>query len=103
MFAFRLALALGMTVAELGRRMSAAEFAEWQAYSQIEPFGARRADQRAWLGVMALANVHRGEKAKPIDLLDVLPEWRAPVDENAGWADFLNLMDRLEKQHGNSR
>ena len=28
-----------MTVAELGRRMSAAEMAEWEVYASLEPFG----------------------------------------------------------------
>lgn len=28
-----------MTVAELGRRMSAAEMKRWEAYSLVEPFG----------------------------------------------------------------
>ena len=32
---FDLALKLGMTVAELGRRMSAAEMAEWAAYFRV--------------------------------------------------------------------
>ena len=81
--------------------MSAAEFAEWQAYSMIEPFGSRRADQRAWLGVAALTNIHRSEKSKPIDLASVLPEWRPPpepmTDEQI-WrtleAQFQTFMNR---------
>jgi len=28
-----------MTVAELGRRMSSAEFSEWMAYAHVEPVG----------------------------------------------------------------
>lgn len=35
-FSFRLARDLGMTVAELERRMSAAEFVEWVAYYVAE-------------------------------------------------------------------
>ena len=45
-FAFRLALMLGMTVSELGARMSSSEFAEWMAYDRLEPFGELRADYR---------------------------------------------------------
>ena len=30
---------LGCTVAELQQRMSSAEFAEWVAFAQVEPFG----------------------------------------------------------------
>ena len=36
---FRLALALGMTVAELGNRMSYSELMEWIAFYNLEPFG----------------------------------------------------------------
>lgn len=40
------------------QNMSAREFAEWQAYSSLEPFGEERANQRhatlAW--IMATAN-----------------------------------------------
>ncbi len=35
-----MALAFGMPVAELVERMPAAEFSEWQAYWQLEPWGA---------------------------------------------------------------
>ena len=33
-----------MTVAELGRRMSSAEYAAWMAFDRIHPIGARRHD-----------------------------------------------------------
>lgn len=64
-----------MTVAELGRRMSASEFAEWIAYSRVEPFGERRADQRAWLTVAAMGNIAHGAGT---DLAAVLPEFTPP-------------------------
>lgn len=50
-----------MTVAELGRRMSSAEFAEWLAYSELEPFGPLAdAAAAAWF-----ANVNRDPKKRP--------------------------------------
>lgn len=55
--------------------MSASEFAEWVAYSRLEPFGERRADQRAWLAVAAMGNLAGGGKA---NLAQVLPEWVPP-------------------------
>lgn len=36
---FRLALAMGSTVAEIQRRMSSSEFSEWAAFDRIEPIG----------------------------------------------------------------
>ena len=60
---FDLALRLGMTVAELGRRMTAAEMAEWCAYFRLtegppaaaEPGG----DGHAGLDAAALAGLER--------------------------------------------
>lgn len=84
-----------MTVAELGRRMSSREFADWQTYSVIEPFGERRADQRAWLGVAALANANRDPKRPAIELTKVLPEWKAPINELEQWMLFDRQMRAL--------
>lgn len=64
--------------------MSAREFAEWQAYSLIEPFGERRADQRAWLQVALHSNINRDpKKGKPVDLEMILPDWRPPPEPQA--------------------
>lgn len=41
---FKLAGHLGKTVSELVRTMSFAEFAEWQAYDQLDPIGGYRTD-----------------------------------------------------------
>ena len=40
---FRLALALGRTVAELQQTLSAAELVEWMAFYRIDPWGGYRA------------------------------------------------------------
>lgn len=55
-----------MTVAELGRRMSSAEFAEWVGYYEIEPFGDLRADYRAGIVASLIFNSNRVETAEPI-------------------------------------
>lgn len=82
---------------ELEQSVTSAEFSEWQAYSRIEPFGERRADQRAWLQVAMLANVHRDTKTTgPISLKSVLPEWQAPVDPLDQWRAFDRQMRSLE-------
>lgn len=67
---FRLALALGCTVRELGMRLSAAELIEWQAFSLIEPFGGEREDDRA-RGIMAVSAQVAGNKLAPSDFLKV--------------------------------
>ena len=45
-FQFRLALALGRTVAELHASMSHSEYAEWIHFANYEPFGEVRDDYR---------------------------------------------------------
>ncbi|MFA7441138.1 MAG: hypothetical protein WCZ66_09225 [Sphingomonadaceae bacterium] len=50
-------------------------------YSIIEPFGERRADQRAWLNVALHSNINRDpKKGQPVDLSAILPEWTPPVE-----------------------
>lgn len=68
---FRLALALGMTVEELGERMSGRELSEWVAFDRISPIGDERADLRAGIVASVVANAHRtkGEPFKPADFM----------------------------------
>jgi len=54
-----------MTVAELGRRMSSAEFTEWMVYARLEPFGPRREDERAGMVAAMVTNVARDAKSHP--------------------------------------
>jgi hypothetical protein len=54
-----------MTVAELGHRMSSAEFTEWMVYAQLEPFGPRREDERAGMVAAMVTNVARDVKSHP--------------------------------------
>jgi len=45
--------------------MSAATFAEWQLYDQIEPFGEFRAELRHGAQMALTANMNRDSKARP--------------------------------------
>lgn len=45
--------------------MDSAEFTEWLAYYELEPFGELVADQRHGVATQVLANVHRNPKARP--------------------------------------
>lgn len=83
-----------MTVGELLRRMGSAEFEDWKAYSRIEPFGDRRADQRAWLLVAAAGNLMSDpKKGRGVDLQTILPEWRAPETVDAGTRAFAAWLE----------
>ena len=68
-FAFRLALALGMTVREMLTRMSALELAEWQRYYDVEPFGEERADLRAAIVARVIAQSNGARQAKLDDFM----------------------------------
>jgi len=54
-----------MTVRELLARISSRELTEWQAYYNIEPFGAVRADTHAAIIASTVANTARDVKRKP--------------------------------------
>lgn len=77
-FIFRLALALGRTVAELERSLTSAELTEWAGYHMLEPFGQQRADD-GQRGVMALLyNANRAAKSKALEPSEFMPAWRPP-------------------------
>lgn len=102
---FRLALALGKTVSELGRSLSYKEFREWCAFYQIEPWGDYRADMRIGILSATVKNIHSQwvgapADAKPIDFMPYVdqyirespetisePETPLTDDELAIWAD----------------
>ena len=56
-----LARTMGMTVDELGARMSAAEFFEHWADYLIDPWGEQRADLRSGVVASILYNVYRAK------------------------------------------
>lgn len=88
-FWFRLALALGCTVAELQDRMSSAEFAEWMAFYGVEPFGEVRGDIQAAVIASTVANVNRDPKrrSKPFGLDLFMPlakGWQKLTGQDTG-------------------
>lgn len=73
LFLHRLALALGMTVADLRARMSASEFADWRTFCRQEMIGEERADLRHALASALLANLNRGRGQPPHSWQDFMP------------------------------
>ena len=64
-----------MTVREMLARMDALEFAEWQKYYELEPFGAERDDWHA-AGIAHMvyaANAGKDQKLTQEDFLAVPP------------------------------
>jgi len=62
-----------MSVAKAQEQISSREFAEWIAYSTIEPFGEERADLRAGIIASVIANVNRGKGHAPYKPRDFMP------------------------------
>lgn len=56
---------MGMSVLEAQARISSAEFAEWMAYAQLEPFGGLQDDLRAGAIASTIANVNRDSDKTP--------------------------------------
>lgn len=73
-----------MTVAELGVRMSSAEFTDWIAYAAREPFGPLQDDERAGQIAALVGNVALGmgksqrERYKPADFFPALKAAEPP-------------------------
>ena len=113
---FRLALAMGRTLAELRSVLTYAEFQEWFLYYQIEPWGQERADLRAGQICATVANfagktlADNAEKLKPLDFMPYSQIERKPAAQDiepqeltdeqlADWADaaIYGLLPEGEK------
>jgi hypothetical protein len=71
---FRLALAMGRTVGDLGAAMDSAELTEWLAFYDLEPWGCGVEDARTALVACLLANQWKGKDDKPAAFEDFLPD-----------------------------
>ena len=82
-FAFVLAGHLGMTVDQLVRSMSVDEFAEWQAFYQLEPFGEDWRQTAYVCTMIGNGNGGRGvgRPYRPRDFLPVHPPSRQQSPE----------------------
>lgn len=74
MFCHSLALALGMTVAEVHEKVSGEELRWWMAYNRISPISKDRDDYNSALIAQAIYNVNRG-KNKPLKIDEVKLKW----------------------------
>lgn len=64
-----------MTLDEMLGRMSSAEFTQWTAFAELEPFGEEREDVRFGLLICAVLNLFRGKGKKPLRPEDVMPDY----------------------------
>ena len=84
---FRLALALGRTVQELGDSLSSAELAEWVAFWSIEPFGDLWRQTGSICCTTALVNGNKFSK----------PEDFMPSARKKDWQTEEEMKEELRK------
>ncbi len=59
------------------------QFAEWMAYSRLEPWGEKRDDLRMGIVASTVANVNRGRNQKPYRPQDFMPSFEPETEEQA--------------------
>ena len=70
-FRLSLCLAFGCTLNELNQRMTVQELITWFAYSQIEPWGARRMEASVAIAGSAICQSLGGK----VDAEQLIPKW----------------------------
>jgi hypothetical protein len=88
-------LALGFkSVKECQETISSTEFAEWQAYDLIEPFGTNRFPMYFGTIAATIANTQRAKNSKVLQWYDFFPEYgetrRQTVAEQISIVEMLN-------------
>jgi len=82
--------------------MGHAEFVDWMAYYQIEPFGGARGDIQAALVASLIANANRDAKKRPEAFRpgDFVPDWwgsrQAAKEPESLIAKFKMLTEKLD-------
>lgn len=66
------------------QQISSQQFAEWQAYTKLEPWGEERGDLRAGIVASTIANVNRSTKStRAFRPQDFMPDFEIDDDEAA--------------------
>lgn len=59
------------------------QFAEWMAYSALEPWGEERDDLRMGIVASTIANANRGKNTKAYSPQDFMPAFEPETEEQA--------------------
>lgn len=101
-FWFRLALALGMSIRQVQQNVDSAEFSEWIAYCNIEPFGEERADLRSAIVASTIANCNRKANKQAFKVSDFMPMFkRSPIQKS--WKSMKAMLSPLAKSFGKNK
>jgi len=84
-----------MSVAECQARVSSEEFAEWQVYYTLEPWGEWRADLRA--GIIAAASVSPYTKRR-ITPKDFMPKFERKANKRQTVEEQKSMLAAFAKE-----
>ena len=84
-------------MAELSRRISERELAEWIAYYGLEPWGEERADLRAGIVASTVANTNRGGNNRAHKPSDFMPKFDLTGEQvtDSGKTANLDVTDQV--------
>lgn len=63
--------------------ISSRQFAEWMAYSRLEPWDEERADLRSGIVAATIANANRGKSGKAFTPQQFMPQYEEETEEDA--------------------
>lgn len=94
-----------MSVREAQLKITSAEFSEWIAYHNIEPFGEERADIRSAIIALTIANVNRTSRQPPLKIKDFMPKFGRPKPQTwqemkARFKSFAQVHNERLKKNG---
>lgn len=80
-------------------RCDSRQFAEWQAYYQLEPWGEERADLRAGIIASTIANVNRGKGQRAFTPSDFMPEFNPKPKQRMSAEQMAAVMTKFTRLH----
>lgn len=93
-----------MSIKQAQQAIDSREFTEWQAYSQLEPWGEGRGDLRAGIIASTMANLWRGADSPAFTPQDFMPQFdrltQETVDSDALIAQQQQLLESLTRAAG---
>jgi len=88
-----------MSLVRAQQEISSAEFSQWIAYNNVEPFGESRADLRAGIISSVMANIHRGKGQKSFTADEFMPEFGEREKPKMKSRQMQGLLRQFVKMH----
>lgn len=93
-----------MSIRRAQVEIDSAEFAQWEAFDRVEPFGEDRADLRSAIVACVIANANRDteKQPQPFKVSDFMPSFDRPKKETPEqtWNKFAAMTPVMQKAKG---